>query len=117
MKLTLFSGRTGRVVIVLLLVLLMTVAMFAVASLFMAYDPDGHLTRSWLHQSRWGLFGLAHHPLCRPGARLAVEGAAACSAMLAADPPAPAAYRAAGGAVYARHGVRGLDQRDAGRLK
>ncbi|CCG85998.1 hypothetical protein [Erwinia piriflorinigrans] len=57
MKLTLFSGRTGRIVIVLLLVLLMTVAMFAVASLFMAYDPDGHLTRSWLHQSRWGLFG------------------------------------------------------------
>nr|CBX79425.1 hypothetical protein EAIL5_0605 [Erwinia amylovora ATCC BAA-2158] len=86
MKLTLFSGRTGRVVIVLLLVLLMTVAMFAVASLFMAWPSDPQLAASESLGAVW----LAHHPLCWPGARLAVEGAAAGSAMLAADPPAPA---------------------------
>lgn len=51
-----FSGRTGRILSLLLLILLMTAGMFAIAAVFMAYDPDGHITRRWLHDSRWGLF-------------------------------------------------------------
>ncbi|HCC5977217.1 TPA: hypothetical protein M5879_004414 [Citrobacter koseri] len=51
-----FSGRTGRILFLVLLILLMTAGMFAIAAVFMAYDPDGHITRRWLHDSRWGLF-------------------------------------------------------------
>ncbi|EBU5081962.1 hypothetical protein S699_000346 [Salmonella enterica subsp. enterica] len=51
-----FSGRTGRILLIVLFILLMTAGMFALASVFMAYDPDGHLTRHWLHDSRWALF-------------------------------------------------------------
>lgn len=50
------SGRTGRILFLVLLILLMTAGMFAIAAVFMAYDPDGHITRRWLHDSRWGLF-------------------------------------------------------------
>lgn len=56
MKLSFFRGRSGRVLLVIIAILLLTVAMFALASVFMAYDPDGHLTRRWLHDSRWALF-------------------------------------------------------------
>ncbi|EOT5500047.1 hypothetical protein I5466_13950 [Citrobacter koseri] len=51
-----FSGRTGRILSLMLLILLMMAGMFAIAAVFMAYDPDGHVTRRWLHDSRWGLF-------------------------------------------------------------
>lgn len=51
-----FSGRTGRILFLVLFILLMTAGMFAIAAVFMAYDPDGHITRRWLHDSRWGLF-------------------------------------------------------------
>lgn len=56
MTLSSFRGRAGRILLMLLPLLLVTVAMFALASVFMAYDPDGQLTRRWLHESRWGLF-------------------------------------------------------------
>lgn len=49
-------GRVGRILLMLLPILLVTVVMFALASVFMAYDPDGQLTRRWLHESRWALF-------------------------------------------------------------
>ncbi|MCX8957002.1 hypothetical protein [Erwinia psidii] len=50
------KGRAARVAVLTLSVLLLSAGMFAVASVFMAYDPDGHLTRDWLHNSRWSLF-------------------------------------------------------------
>nr|WP_310615744.1 hypothetical protein [Pantoea cypripedii] len=56
MKPSFIRGRTGRVVLMVAVLLLITVAMFALASVFMAFDPDGHLTRRWLHESRWALF-------------------------------------------------------------
>ena len=56
MKRSFLRGRTGRIVLMVTALLLITVAMFALASVFMAYDPDGHLTRRWLHDSRWSLF-------------------------------------------------------------
>lgn len=56
MRLFTFSGHTGRILLLVLLILLMTAGMFAIAAVFMAYDPDGHITRCWLHDSRWGLF-------------------------------------------------------------
>lgn len=56
MKRSFLRGRTGRIVLMVAALLLLTVAMFALASVFMAYDPDGHLTRLWLHDSRWALF-------------------------------------------------------------
>lgn len=56
MKRSFLRGRTGRIVLMVTVLLLITVAMFALASVFMAYDPDGHLTRRWLHDSRWALF-------------------------------------------------------------
>lgn len=51
-----FSGRIGRLLLLVLLILLMTVGMFAIAAVFMANDPDGHITRRWLRDSQWGLF-------------------------------------------------------------
>ncbi|EOS93051.1 hypothetical protein LU631_07440 [Erwinia tracheiphila] len=67
------KGRAARVALLILSMLLLMAGMFAVASVFMAYDPDGHLTRNWLHDSRWWLFawrltfctGLAAVWLCR----------------------------------------------------
>lgn len=56
MKRSFLRGRTGRIVLMVTVLLLITVAMFALASVFMAYDPDGYLTRRWLHDSRWALF-------------------------------------------------------------
>ncbi|WP_235192751.1 hypothetical protein [Erwinia mallotivora] len=50
------KGRAARVALLILSMMLLTAGMFAVASVFMAYDPDGHLTREWLHDSRWWLF-------------------------------------------------------------
>ncbi|WP_058973039.1 hypothetical protein [Type-D symbiont of Plautia stali] len=56
MKRTWFRGRTGRFIMMVSVLVLITAGMFALASVFMAYDPDGHLTRRWLHDSRWALF-------------------------------------------------------------
>lgn len=56
MKRTWFRGRTGRFIMMLSVLILITAGMFALASVFIAYDPDGHLTRRWLHDSRWALF-------------------------------------------------------------
>lgn len=57
MRLNPLSGHIGRILLMVLLILLMTASMFAIAAVFMAYDPDAyHITRRWLHDSRWGLF-------------------------------------------------------------
>lgn len=56
MRLFPFSGRIGRILFLLLLILFMTAGMFFIASVLVAYEPDGHVTRRWLHDSRWGLF-------------------------------------------------------------
>lgn len=56
MMLSLIRGRAGRIVITIIALLLVSAGMFALASVMMAYDPDGHLVRRWLHDSRWALF-------------------------------------------------------------
>ncbi|MEH4661143.1 MULTISPECIES: hypothetical protein [Enterobacteriaceae] len=57
MVLTFFRGRTGgRIILALIVIVLFTAGMFALASLFFDLDPDGHLLRDWLHDSRWGWF-------------------------------------------------------------
>lgn len=56
MKRAFLRGRAGGLFLVLLAILLLTAGMFALASIFMAYDPDGHLTRRWLHDRRRALF-------------------------------------------------------------
>ncbi|WP_034948956.1 hypothetical protein [Erwinia oleae] len=56
MKRAWFRGRTGRFITMVSILVLITAGMFALASVFMAYDPDGHLTRRWLYESRWALF-------------------------------------------------------------
>lgn len=54
---SLFSGRIGgRIILVLTALIAFTAGMFALASLFFDLDPDGHHTREWLHNSRWGWF-------------------------------------------------------------
>ena len=45
MRLNPLSGHIGRILLMVLLILLMTASMFAIAAVFMAYDPDGHNTR------------------------------------------------------------------------
>lgn len=56
MKRAFLSRRAGRILLVFVAILFLTAGVFALASVFMAYDPDGHLTRRWLHDSRWALF-------------------------------------------------------------
>ncbi|MFP1915967.1 hypothetical protein ACLEEZ_10500 [Lonsdalea quercina] len=56
MRISLIRGRAGRIVLMIIALLFISVGMFALASMLMAYDPDGHLMRSWLHDSRWALF-------------------------------------------------------------
>lgn len=56
MKRAFLSSRASRILLVFIAILFLTACMFALASVFMAYDPDGHLTRRWLHDSRWALF-------------------------------------------------------------
>ncbi|RAT12204.1 MULTISPECIES: hypothetical protein [Lonsdalea] len=56
MMLSSIRGRAGRIVLITIVLLLAGVGMLSLASLFMAYDPDGHLIRRWLHDSRWALF-------------------------------------------------------------
>ena len=51
-----FRGRTGRFIMMTSILILITAGMFALASVFMAYDPDGHLIQRWLYDSRWALF-------------------------------------------------------------
>lgn len=67
MKLILLNGRVGHVLFILLYMVLLLFVMLIVASYFMAFDPDGHITRNWLHQSRWELFGwriAMYVPIC-----------------------------------------------------
>lgn len=46
----------GRIILVLTGLIVFTVGLFALASLFFDLDPDGHHLRDWLHDSRWGWF-------------------------------------------------------------
>jgi uncharacterized BrkB/YihY/UPF0761 family membrane protein len=107
MKRSFLRGRTGRIVLMIAALLLITVAMFALASVFMAYDPDGHLTRRWLHDSRWALFTwrLLMYAGIAVVWRMKVR-----PQMLARWPEvgSPAAHGTARRTVYCGHGVRGL---------
>lgn len=52
-----FCGRTGgRIILALISIVVFTIGMFVLASLFFDLDPDGHHLRDWLHDSRWNLF-------------------------------------------------------------
>ncbi|AMB73324.1 hypothetical protein [Pantoea ananatis] len=56
MKLRFQSGLTGRIILIFLYMFLAMGAIFGLASVFMAYDPDGHLIQKWLYDSRWAMF-------------------------------------------------------------
>ncbi|PWV83520.1 hypothetical protein [Pantoea ananatis] len=56
MKRRLLNGLTGRILLIFLSTVVAMVAMFGLASVFMAYDPDGHLIQKWLYDSRWVMF-------------------------------------------------------------
>ncbi|KDE34193.1 membrane protein [Kosakonia radicincitans UMEnt01/12] len=57
MHLSFLSGRAGgRIVLLLIALVLFTGGMFILASFFFDHDPDGHLLRDWLHDSRWAWF-------------------------------------------------------------
>ncbi|WP_019105561.1 hypothetical protein [Pantoea ananatis] len=50
------GGLSGRILLIFLFTFLSMAALFGLASVFMAYDPDGHLIQKWLHDSRWAMF-------------------------------------------------------------
>ncbi|MGX9249957.1 hypothetical protein ACWXWE_03870 [Pantoea ananatis] len=56
MKRAFLSGLTGRILLIFLYMFLAMGAIFGLASVFMAYDPDGHLIQQWLYDSRWAMF-------------------------------------------------------------
>lgn len=56
MKRRFLSGLTARILLIFLSTVLAMAVIFGLASVFMAYDPDGHLIRQWLYDSRWGMF-------------------------------------------------------------
>lgn len=56
MKRRFLSGLTGRILLIFLFTFLAMAALFGLASVFMAYDPDGHLIQKWLYDSRWAMF-------------------------------------------------------------
>ncbi|WP_054688274.1 hypothetical protein [Pantoea stewartii] len=56
MKRRLLSGFTGRILLISLSTVVAMAAIFGLASVFMAYDPDGHLIQKWLYDSRWAMF-------------------------------------------------------------
>lgn len=56
MKRRFMSGLTGRILLIFLSTVVAMAALFGLASVFMAYDPDGHLIQKWLYDSRWAMF-------------------------------------------------------------
>jgi hypothetical protein len=56
MKRRFLSGLTGRILLIFLIMFLAMGAIFGLASVFMAYDPNGHLIKKWLYESRWAMF-------------------------------------------------------------
>jgi len=56
MKRRFLSGLTGRILLIFLSTVVVMAAIFGLASVFMAYDPDGHLIQKWLYDSRWAMF-------------------------------------------------------------
>ena len=56
MKRKILSGLTGRILLIFLSTVVAMAALFGVASVFMAYDPDGHLIQKWLYDSRCAMF-------------------------------------------------------------
>ncbi|AVG75461.1 MULTISPECIES: hypothetical protein [Pantoea] len=56
MKRRFMSGLTGRILQIFLSTVVAMAALFGLASVFMAYDPDGHLIQKWLYDSRWAMF-------------------------------------------------------------
>ncbi|PWK09861.1 hypothetical protein C7425_104264 [Pantoea ananatis] len=56
MKRRFLSGLTSRILLIFLIMFLAMGAIFALASVFMAYDPAGHLIQKWLYDSRWAMF-------------------------------------------------------------
>lgn len=56
MKRRFMSGLTGRILLIFLSTVVAMTAIFGLASVFMAYDPDGHLIQKWLYDSRWAMF-------------------------------------------------------------
>lgn len=56
MKRRFLSGLTGRIILIILYMFLAMGAIFGLASVFIAYDPDGHLIQKWLYDSRWAMF-------------------------------------------------------------
>ncbi|KTR47278.1 membrane protein [Pantoea ananatis] len=56
MKRRLLSGFTGRILLISLSTVVAMAAIFGLASVFMAYDTDGHLIQKWLYDSRWAMF-------------------------------------------------------------
>ncbi|CAH6333952.1 hypothetical protein [Pantoea agglomerans] len=55
MKRRFLSGLTARILLIFLSSVLAMAVIFGLASVFMAYDPDGHLIRQWMYDSRWGM--------------------------------------------------------------
>ncbi|MFB4355954.1 hypothetical protein RBJ15_09790 [Pantoea sp. BS_4] len=56
MKLRFLISCTGRILLIFLYTFLAVGTLFGLASVFMAYDPDGHLIQKWLYDSRWAMF-------------------------------------------------------------
>ncbi|WP_370620381.1 hypothetical protein [Pantoea ananatis] len=56
MKRRFLSGLTVRILLISLITVVAMAAIFGLASVFMAYDPDGHLIQKWLYDSRWAMF-------------------------------------------------------------
>lgn len=56
MKRKFLSGLTGRILLIFLSTVVAMAAIFGLASVFMAYDPDGLLIQKWLYDSRWAMF-------------------------------------------------------------
>lgn len=56
MKRRLLIGLTGRILLIFLSTVVAMGVIFGLASVFMAYDPDGHLIQKWLYDSRWAMF-------------------------------------------------------------
>ncbi|ERM15747.1 membrane protein [Pantoea ananatis BRT175] len=50
------GGLIGRILLIFLFTFLAMAVLFGLASVFMAYDPDGHLLQKWLYDSRWAMF-------------------------------------------------------------
>ncbi|MDR3430756.1 MAG: hypothetical protein P4L95_02420 [Rouxiella aceris] len=49
-------GRVGRIAVISALILFLTGLLFFMAAMLFEHDPDGHLIRGWLNESRYWLF-------------------------------------------------------------